>query len=630
MEEKILESVVTTFTKFLLDESKSLLSEGLDKFKDELKQFIGKDLNKYLIKKKDKYSKIKTLLRGNTPVYLYDVYFPLKLVKDSEIISTDSISSLFSECNYITIIGDAGSGKSTLVKHLFLSSIKEKYKIPVLIELRYLNDDDRSISDYIKETASMNKLSVNSEILERLLEEGRFVFFLDGYDELESKTKKKAIKNLNEFIDIYNDNSFLLTTRPFSNIEQLSLFHNFEMKDLDMESGEIKGFIFKQLNDEHEIADKIYKSIQSSHSLYIVSFLKNPLLLSLYILTFQSYASIPDKKYIFYRRVVNALFSEHDSKTKLGFVREKVSGLNQEQFEYVLKIFSFLSYFESQFNFERDYVYGKLKLIKSKNLKIDFENNKFINDLKSAIALWVDDDGELSFTHRSLQEFFAALFITELNSQENKRVYQKILGRYQTNNRIRSREIENLLDLLLEMDELNYKKNFYLPVITGIYEDIVGSSNEEIMKNFIKFFTSGIIFRSIKIQEIKSYTPNNHEIGTPILPRVNHHVNNTIRYHIKYTKPLYKYLSECYLRNPEMLLKIQDDRSSLKMEKTFNYKKFIKFDDGIPEEVFEILNSEKLLSITLEFKEYLENEIAMTKEFLDLSLNNEKDMVDLI
>ncbi|WP_041557381.1 hypothetical protein [Cellulophaga algicola] len=133
MEEKILESIVVGLTKTLIDESKQLFDEIYDTSYDKIKQFIGKDLKTYLTKQKDKYSHIKTLLRGNTPVYLYDVYFPSKLIYENSIVNTTSTSELFNAFNYITIIGDGGSGKSTLVKHLFLNSILEKSKIPILI-----------------------------------------------------------------------------------------------------------------------------------------------------------------------------------------------------------------------------------------------------------------------------------------------------------------------------------------------------------------------------------------------------------------------------------------------------------------------------------------------------------------
>jgi len=635
MEEKFLATMVTSFTKILITESKELFSDIYDQVYDETKQFIGKDLKRYLTKQQDKYSHIKTLLRGNTPVFLYDIYFPLKLTCDKGIISTQSIRTVFENSNYITIIGDAGSGKSTLVKHLYLNTIKEKYKIPILVELRYLNNIDLSFEEYIRSITSLNKISVNQDILNRFFEKGKFVFFLDGYDELDEETKKKVTKEINDFVNKYDSNSYILTTRPYSNGEHLPLFHNYRMKDLSLEDGDIRGFIFKMLSTEKEVAEKIIKSIEQGNQTYIKSFLKNPLLLSLYILTFQSYAEIPDKKYIFYRRVINALFSEHDSKTKLGFVREKLSGLNQEQFEAILKSFSFITYFENQFTFEKDYVTHKLKLIKSKHKELKFDNNKFIKDLKSAIALWVDDDGELSFTHRSLQEYFTALLIKELTPSENKRVYDKIIERYALSKGKPMREVENLLILLSEMDEYNYSKNFYLPILNELKESLNSNSQKELSISYVNFFTDGIGFKNQVIGIKKSDSgkrENNKKIVA--IPLVTEKVNKTIFVHFSRTKKLYDYIRKIY-KIEGILPEYSDACIDLSDSNTMDYRlrrceNALMFESCEDHDLFKKLDSKKLDSLSSDYYKFILSELEIVNEYIKNKLEIEKDIVDFI
>lgn len=66
MEEKVLETIVVGLTKALISESKQLFDEIYETSNDKIKQFIGNDIKNYLTKQKEKYSHIKTLLRGNT------------------------------------------------------------------------------------------------------------------------------------------------------------------------------------------------------------------------------------------------------------------------------------------------------------------------------------------------------------------------------------------------------------------------------------------------------------------------------------------------------------------------------------------------------------------------------------
>ena len=130
-----------------------------------------------------------------------------------------------------------------------------------------------------------------------------------------------------------------------------------------------------------------------------------------------------------------------------------------------MKRFCFLSFFENKFAYDYEYVKTKLNEIKEKFKKFDFENDKFIYDLKLAVALWIEDNGLLSFAHRSLQEYFASAFIKGLNDDNKKSVYDKLKNKSSVN---RFGENKNLLSLCDEMDHISFLKFFYLPILIEI------------------------------------------------------------------------------------------------------------------------------------------------------------------
>lgn len=191
----------------------------------------------------------------------------------------------------------------------------------------------------------------------------------------------------------------------------------------------------------------------------------------MFILTFQSYSDIPQKRSEFYDQVFDTLFSIHDSVSKLAYVREKVSGLSKEQFEEVLQLFSFLSYFEEKFLFPGNYLTDKLNIIKSKKKSLSFDNDKFIDDLQVAIGILNKEGLDYTFPHRSLQEYFAALYISKVSPENKKTFYDKLKMEIENNfGCLMSKD--HFYGLLSEMDYNNLSINVSIPLIETLHSKL--------------------------------------------------------------------------------------------------------------------------------------------------------------
>lgn len=466
--------------------SKPVLKATLPLFKkltDGVSHYFNDGILDYLSASIDKYQNMKTLLHRQ-PTPFYDIYYPTKLEWVGKDIITDSVYELFNQHNCVTIIGDAGSGKSTLVKHLFLSSLLQSYKTPIFVTLRDLNIQKSNLEIYIREEILQNKLSPSDNYLNKLLEGGEFLFILDGYDEIKSSEKQEITKTLETFIDKYPKNNYILTSRPYSNIEYFKSFYNYFIKDLEI--GDQIEFTKKQIEDG-ALADKIITSITEGTQGYINSFFKNPLLLTLYILTYSNNSSIPTSKHVFYRRVFDVLFEQHDSTSKIGFERERKTQLNQESFEKILQAFSIKSFFAHKFDFDKDYIYKLLE--ESKKDKFTFNNNDFIDDMKSAIGLWTEDCGTYTFSHRSLQEYFTAVYISKISNITNKTaIYAKMIQSLED----LDFDIKNLLSLCYEIDKDYFTENFMLPVLEKI-KNLLVLENHTFNYN-LPYFSGGLFF----------------------------------------------------------------------------------------------------------------------------------------
>jgi predicted NACHT family NTPase len=199
--------LVSIISAVVGEKLKSLLANLAREFGDEIQHAISSNILEYQIEEYSRNFCTKTLLHRVQPKALKEFYQPLfispypirSMPQDynpmarrmarrmAKRMPTDCIAKLFSEQQFITLIGNAGSGKSTVVKYLFLNAIDTQFKIPIKIELRYLNDYDGIVVDFIKDKIfKLNKLAANDKIIERLMGSGDFVFFLDGYDEITS------------------------------------------------------------------------------------------------------------------------------------------------------------------------------------------------------------------------------------------------------------------------------------------------------------------------------------------------------------------------------------------------------------------------------------------------------------
>ena len=110
----------------------------------EVKQIVSNRILEYQIEEYERNYYTKTIINRTEPIKLLDFYQPLFIRRfgrnySDEKIETVDCKTLFKENNFVTLIGTAGSGKSTILKFLLVNSIETKFKVPIKIELRYLN-----------------------------------------------------------------------------------------------------------------------------------------------------------------------------------------------------------------------------------------------------------------------------------------------------------------------------------------------------------------------------------------------------------------------------------------------------------------------------------------------------------
>ncbi|MBR9847667.1 MAG: NACHT domain-containing protein [Algicola sp.] len=454
--------------------------------KEEILYLINDPLPEYLQSMKNKFGQTKTFLFRDEQVDFEKTYFPITLSHNKKQYQIKSVESFYQNNNYTTIIGNAGSGKSMQMKFLFLKCIEQRVKIPIFIELKSLNDYKGSIIDYVYEIILSNKISPSSNLMERILTSGDFYFLFDGYDEVYSARKDEITHDLELFIDRYSKNWYAITSRPGSGIESFPRFENNYVQALS--DDEIELFIEVQCKiiNDIELSSKIKSTIKSEENKSYRGYLSSPLLLSMFLFTFRTHPQLPKRKSKFYWNVFDTLISRHDSFTKKGgWQHERLTNLQDDEVESILKWFSYLTYFEEVYSFDSETVHSTVARIKGAQ-KMDFNTNDFIYDITVNLGLFHKDGLEYKFPHRTLQEYFAAKLISEQKDVSKKKVYIKKFNYRDSIVVFGSRD--NFYDLCLELDEISFKEFALVHHLKVVRKKLYSTGFNKIIENFFEFF----------------------------------------------------------------------------------------------------------------------------------------------
>lgn len=468
MIETLYKSVLTPIAEFISSKIKDQIQ--CKKYIDNIYNLLSSNYKSRLC--------MKNILHKSEPVLFKDIYCPLSIANlpnpiyqpPTSKIEVKSVRDLMENINNLAIFGNAGSGKSTLVNYLYLNSVEELYKYPVMIQLRYLNLFSGSLVEYLKShILGCKKIEGSDDVFSTLLDSGYFLFIFDGYDEIAPDKQYGISVELKELITNYPNNKYILTSRPLEQLYGLDSFHNFEIQPLT--SDERNEFIKRQFPESrNNIAEKIIAKIASDRTKTYDQLLNTPLLIILCILNFELNSDLPLKKTEFYYRIFDTLFQGHDWRSKNGFERARKCNLQKEDYISVLRIFSFNTHLRSEYIFTKERLISIFDTIKSKKLRrknIKYvDSSHLFNDLHVAINILIADGSYYTFPHKSFQEYFAVNHIINQSEKSRKEIYRYFISIFQENKG--SLLTAPLLEMLYEVDQNLMIKQFIIPLLQQI------------------------------------------------------------------------------------------------------------------------------------------------------------------
>ena len=434
----------------------------------------------YMKNAKEKYSTIKTLLYSDQPKPFYDFYvcndidrwIPVPSKFDTRyrvvIIENVTIKSLMQCSRFVILAGTGGLGKSMMMRHLLLNSIEsyaEMQLIPVFIPLKDFDENVDGLFDYVFSKITNLCGDITVDQFGKVLEAGKCLLLFDGLDEIGSTYSKRFERELEVFTDKYPDNSFVISSRPYQTFISYSRFTVLKLRPFSKQQALLLVDKLEFRPDEPIIKGKFRTaldgSLYSTHS----TFIENPLLLTIMLLTFEQYAEVPSKMHQFYREAFAALSVKHDA-SKGAYKRTLKTGLTAEMLADYFAEFCCRSYYDEKFEITVDEFskyYNSLKEREKSNDRATTAGD-FLYDLCSNICLMFCESGKYYFTHRSFQEYFCALYFSK---QKDKNLEK--IGDFFENRRIRMQG-DRTFDMLYDMIPDKVEEYIFLPYLTRLYE----------------------------------------------------------------------------------------------------------------------------------------------------------------
>lgn len=439
----------------------------------------------------------KTLLNPYNPLPVLENYIHVDVDISDKRFSDETLLEGIRPNSRVIISGLAGGGKSMLMKYISLKiSDSKSGLLPLFIELRRFNSEPAStLEALVIEAMRVDTSRVTPEQFAIGLQAGAFVLILDGFDELKDETANWVEKEILKFEAFHPKTAIIVSSRPSHRFD--SWEHFYRAKVLPLTKNRAMELINSFGYDDgvkSRFLDRVQNDLWSTHE----SFLSSPLLCTIMMLTFEEFAEIPTKMHAFYSQAFDTLFQRHDA-LKSQFNRETKTGLTKDIFRRCVSSFCVTSYLEEKYTLNEEVAIrhsdAAVRYVRqSTGLQLrGVTGENLVSDLINCVNVLQPDGLDLTFVHRSFQEYFAALFAVNYHDQRFSDLLDSFSYRFS----------DSALLMAFDMAREKVESEWVFPRLTSKINELSSASN---LTSQVKMIYSNLFFIKGPNQQLYLYS----------------------------------------------------------------------------------------------------------------------------
>lgn len=235
--------------------------------------------------------------------------------KEGQSQSLPPLDALNSTESGFALVGNSGSGKTTVFRHLAVEAargraIRGRRVIPVYLAVKDVSENGNGLLDAASDLLQKLEIPEYRRVLTLLLREGRCLLLLDGLDETNPDHQRQLIRELGSILAQYPKSILCISARPLSLEVGLAGFEKWETLPLLLEQRLL--FVkkwFSVVNSEK--GDRLALQCQRDPALLDLG--SSPLMLSIVCALYENDLDIPKEQDELYSRCIEGLLGGWDA-----------------------------------------------------------------------------------------------------------------------------------------------------------------------------------------------------------------------------------------------------------------------------------------------------------------------------